>query len=364
VPPMLALAEALVGGGHEVTVLSQPSVRRRAEHLGCSFVPFSQLGDYEQRTPLEEQVALALPMIAGGVIGHDLLRAADAVMPDLVVVDANLSGGLAAAEALGQPSVVLLHSMYKTFVDTWFADLWPLLEAPINETRTSFGVDAVDSWPSLFARHDLLLSVVPRAFDAPVADTPASMRHFGFLVPRSTPPAPGPVTFPHGAGPRVLVGLSTTYQGQERLLQTILDALARREVRGVVTTAGQVDRGRLVVPPQVVVADFVAHRRLLPQADAMVTHAGLGTVAAALSFGVPLVCTPVSRDQPLNAQRVEGAGAGIACPVGATTEQVVSALERLLSDSRYREHASALAAASRAEGGAPAAAEALLRRLG
>ena len=44
----------------------------------------------------------------------------------------------------------------------------------------------------------------------------------------------------------------------------------------------------------------------------MVTHAGLGSVAGAMTFGVPLVCMPVERDQPLNAQRVTDLGAGVA----------------------------------------------------
>ena len=59
---------------------------------------------------------------------------------DLIVVDANLAGGLAAAEKLDQPSAVLLHSLYRTYVDTWFGELWPLLEPAINETRESFGL--------------------------------------------------------------------------------------------------------------------------------------------------------------------------------------------------------------------------------
>jgi UDP:flavonoid glycosyltransferase YjiC (YdhE family) len=95
----------------------------------------------------------------------------------------------------------------------------------------------------------------------------------------------------------------------------------------------------------------------------MVTHAGLGTVASALTFGVPLVCTPLSRDQPLNAQRVAQLGAGIALTERPTVAAIASGIEQVLSDASYREAARALAKASSDEGGAPAAAaelEALL----
>ena len=48
-----------------------------------------------------------------------------------------------AAETLEQPSVVLLHSMYATYVETWFAEIWPLLAPAINETRAGYGLASV-----------------------------------------------------------------------------------------------------------------------------------------------------------------------------------------------------------------------------
>jgi MGT family glycosyltransferase len=250
--------------------------------------------------------------------------------------------------------------MYKTFVDTWFAELWPFLEDGINDTRASFGVDAADSWPSVFAGHDVILSVVPATFDAAVTNLPDRLRHFGFLVPRPDP-SPPPVTFPEGDAPAVLIGLSTTYQAQEPLLQWALDAVGAMDVRGLATTAGVVDAGLLRVPPNVVVADYVPHPAVLPHADVMVTHAGLGSVAAALSFGVPLVCTPISRDQPLNTERVEALGVGIGC-TDRSPDEIAAAVVRVLGDPGYRVRASALGAESRSGGGAPAVVEDLARR--
>ena len=149
---------------------------------------------------------------------------------DLVVVDANLGGALAAAESLTQPSVVLLHSMYKTFVDTWFGEIWPLVAPGINQTRGHYGLAAADGWPAVFAGHDRMLSVVPARFDAPVAHLPETMRHFGFLVPQGSPTAT-PVGFPPGVAPLSPCWISsTTYQGQAPLLQTILDAIVRLDV--------------------------------------------------------------------------------------------------------------------------------------
>ena len=356
VPPMLAIAEVLVRSGHDVSFLSQPSVRRRAEGAGCRFFPFSAVPDYEPRKRLEDQVALIVPALTGPSVGEDVAALARDRTAELIVVDANLGGGLAAAEALGQPSVVLLHSMYKTFVDTWFADLWPLIGSAINQTRATFGLAAVDDWPSAFAGHDRLFSVVPKVFDAPVADVPAAMRHFGFLVPRGDTPDGDGVRFPPGDGPTVLVGLSTTYQAHEGLLQTIIDALEGSAARALVSTAGQVDIDALRAPANVTIAEFVPHAQAMAGTDVMVTHAGLGSVAAALGFGVPLVCTPIDRDQPLNAQRVADLGAGTALAPGATASDIARALEQVLSEASYRDAAVSLAQASTAAGGAAAAA--------
>ena len=110
------------------------------------------------------------------------------------------------------------------------------------------------------------------------------------------------------------------------------------------------------------IAEFVPHTRVLDKTDVMVTHAGLGTVASVLTFGVPLVCTPLNRDQPLNAQRVAQLGAGIALSERPTVAAIVSAIEQVLSERVLPEAARACQGEQR-RGGAPAAAaelEALL----
>ena len=190
VPPMLALARALIDEGAGVTVLSQPSVQARAVAAGCSFVAFSALASYDRTRMLEDQLELSLPAIVGSSVGNDLVRVAQELRPEAVVVDANLTGALAAAEGLQVPCVVLLHSMYKTFVDVWFGELWSLLDAPINETRELFGVPSVGGWRELFSRHAAAISVVTSSFDAPVDEALGNLRHFGFLVPDL--PAAGP----------------------------------------------------------------------------------------------------------------------------------------------------------------------------
>ena len=114
---MLALAEKLVDRGNEVTWLGQPSICQRATDVGCHFVAFDGVGDYQAGQLIEEQFEITMPILTGQAVGAQLRDVAADQASDLHVLDANLTGAMAAAESLAQPSVVLLHSMYKTFVD-------------------------------------------------------------------------------------------------------------------------------------------------------------------------------------------------------------------------------------------------------
>ena len=101
--------------------------------------------------------------------------------------------------------------------------------------------------------------------------------------------------------PLLLVSLSTTYMGQQRLAERLLQAIAPLPVRALFTTGPALDLSALDIPSNTRVASFVPHAAVLPHASLAVTHAGFGTVQAALGVGVPLVCIPDGRDQPDNA---------------------------------------------------------------
>ena len=359
---MLALAHEMVARGHDVTIVSQPSVRDRARASGCRFIAFDGVGDYERGKTIEEQLDVVLPVITGGEIGDQLLAVARDERPEAIVLDCNLGGAAAAVETLSAPSALLLHSMYTTFTDVWFAEIWPLVGPIVNETRERFGLDAAGSWTDVFAGHERLISVVPASFDIAVAAVPDSMRYFGFLVPGATQTAHARGGLPEGDAAGVLVSLSTTYQHQEALLQTILDALMSRTVRALATTGAHVDPASLRVPANVAVAEHVDHAHVLDAVDVLVTHAGLGTVAAGLSHGVPLVCVPLGRDQHVNADRIAELGAGIALRPDASSDEIGAAIDQVLADDGYRRGAAAIASASRASGG-PSAAVAELESL-
>jgi MGT family glycosyltransferase len=136
-----------------------------------------------------------------------------------------------------------------------------------------------------------------------------------------------------GPDPLVLVSFSTGYQGQLHALQRVVTALGALEAKVVVTTGSSIDPAAIEAPANVMVAQFVPHDRVLPRATLVVTHAGLGTVMAALRHGVPLLCMPMGRDQFFNAAMVERLGAGRSIDVKAGADTIRDAVRSLLDDS-------------------------------
>src|SRR4051812_38497017 len=102
IPPMLALAEEFVRGGDDVVWLGQPSIEARATAVGAAFCPFDGVPNYTAGALIEDQLEIAAPLIAGSDIGDQLRALAAESAADLLVVDANLAGALAAAETLSQ----------------------------------------------------------------------------------------------------------------------------------------------------------------------------------------------------------------------------------------------------------------------
>jgi zeaxanthin glucosyltransferase len=113
-------------------------------------------------------------------------------------------------------------------------------------------------------------------------------------------------------------------------------------------------------PPHVLTRPRVPLLDLLPRLDAVVCHGGQNTVCEALSFGVPLVIAPLTRDQPINASRVAALGAGLRASFSRVTPgQLAAAVTTLLTDPSYRAAAGRVADSFAAAGGAPEAARRL-----
>lgn len=149
----------------------------------------------------------------------------------------------------------------------------------------------------------------------------------------------GEVPVDDGPRPLVVASFSTSYRAHSGRLQEVVDALRDTALDVVVTTGPAIRPEEISAGSNVRVAGFVAHDRLLPKASVVVTHAGHGTLMAALSHGVPVVCVPMGRDQFFNAALVDRLGVGRAVPPDAGPDDIRREVEDVLTDDDVREEA-------------------------
>jgi UDP:flavonoid glycosyltransferase YjiC (YdhE family) len=175
----------------------------------------------------------------------------------------------------------------------------------VNAGRTAADLPALARVADSRYRAPLTLYFTATPFDYP-RRLPASALPIGAAL--WDPPPAVAVELPAGARPLVLVACSSEFQDDGAIAAAALAGLRDRH-RLVVTTAG-VDPAGLGDPGEALVDRFLPHAEILPHADAVVCHGGMGVTQKALSFGVPVCVVPWGRDQLDVAAHVVEAGAG------------------------------------------------------
>ena len=384
VPPTLALARRLLGRGHSVRVLGPPSLRLRFESAGCVFAAYERVpngvpsaagksGLGRVRTAhLVTELARAAPALA---FAEDVLGELDRPPADALVVDFMLAGAIAAAERAGLPTAALMHTVYclptpgrppfGPGLNAHGGRVGRLRDAAIlglrrrtnrsaltdlNEARRQIGLVPVGSASDQLARVARVLVLTSAAFDSPLAAVPPNVRYVGPQLDGLWSERLDLSWPPHHREPLVVVSFSTRFPAA-RLGQRVLDALATLRVRGLITLGPALAPEDLRFPANVLARSFVPHRAVLPRAQLVVTHGGLGTVMAALAHGVPLVCIPLKNDQYENAARVRASGAGRCLGRHATCRSLRRAILEVLDERRFSDAARRLASAIAKDGG-------------
>jgi MGT family glycosyltransferase len=401
-PPQLAVMRRLVEEGHEVRALAHEAARHRIEATGAQVVPFRRMyPDMDLSRPetdpvkdwgAKSPIAAAVRMRDRGIVAPMPDAAADARelidewSPDVVLFDWLLLGIPVVAEAAGIPSMALVHCPYP--VPTRGAPplgsgLEPARSAPgrlreavlrtgtqrfykqvtraVNDIRRPLGLPRLRRWgDQLVGCHRVFVLTAPELDFASRADLPATVEYAG--------PAFEPLTgewrspwHAENSDPLVVLSFSTSFMDQGDMAQRTLDAVEGLPVRALLTAGPALDASQLRIPGNARVAAFVPHGAVLPRAALVVTHAGWGTVNAALAEGVPLVCLPDGRDQPDNAARVTAAGAGIALSRTASADELREGITQALSSPALKRGAAAMQAALSKRDGAATVAEAVAR---
>ena len=338
-PPERSLIRALIARGHRVDVLAHASVRQRFEGDGARFHEYRSMkprSSLDRIDPeIEMQDTLDNLLFAQGV-GADMRALIGAINPHVLLVDGALVYGLLAARVAGLPTIAMWHSLYDLVAEGPFAELFDSRLDEINGVAAASGLEPFPSHRHLLEADRVLVFAYGGGFDD-TSNLPANVLHVGPL--RSIDPEATVEYLPSSNAPLVVVGLSTSYMDQKALLQRLCDALAEMPVEALVTTGPAVSPDSLTTGANTTAVEFIAHDRVLPSARLLVTHAGHGTVAAGLSYGVPMLCIPMGRDQPMVAARVAELGLGGVTNPEASVEEYREAVSRLITNEQMRESA-------------------------
>jgi MGT family glycosyltransferase len=202
----------------------------------------------------------------------------------------------------------------------------------------------------------LVLAFSTRELVGPAHEFPAHYRFVGPSIqdrPESTP-----FPFEQLRRPCVLISMGTVNaEASGRFYQVAMAALRDEPLQVVLAAPPELAPDP---PANFVARSYIPQLALLAHVDAVVCHGGHNTTCEALAHGLPLVIAPIKDDQPIVADQVVAAGAGLRIKFGRVQAvELRDAVTRVRIEPAFRDAAARIRASFAAAGGAPAAALAL-----
>ena len=372
--PAIALGRELAARGHEVCLQTW---RKWQEHVEREGMRFEAAPEYEVFPTREQPLKPYVAAVRAARETRPLIREFD---PEAVVADILTVASALAAEAEGRPWVTLVphvlpisdpglppYSIGARLPRTAVGrQLWAAARpftmggeekgrVELNGARERAGLPPFEHVQGGISRQLALIATFPQ-LEYPRAWGPWA-RVTGPLMWEQPH---WDVEPPPGEDPLVLVAPSTSQDRQQAMLRAALEGLADEPVRVLASTNRRGPAESVPVPRNAKLVDWVSYAKTMPRCDAVVCHAGHGTVARALASGVPIVACPAAGDMAENASRVAWAGAGVSLPRRLITPRGVRlAVRELLAEERYARRAGELREWAERHDGAAVATDAL-----
>lgn len=137
--------------------------------------------------------------------------------------------------------------------------------------------------------------------------------------------------------PLIYASMGTLQNNLTPVFEAMIEAVKSLPMQVVLSKGGGDFQFKQRLPANVLVVDRAPQLRLLEKASLVITHAGLNTVLECISHGIPMLCLPVTNDQPGVAKRVEWLGLGRVIPATqVTTRKLRRELECLLTTPAFQ----------------------------
>jgi MGT family glycosyltransferase len=371
--PAIALGRELVRRGHTVCIETWDRWQADCEREGMQFAPApiyevwprggAALKPYQAAVRASEQSAALIRSFDPDVVVADILTVASALAAQIERRPwATLVPHVLPIAEPGFPPYSIGARLPRTHAGE---RLWRLFDplvrkgleegrVQLNGARERVGLPPVDRLHGGISRALAIVATFPhleyprRHWDPSVQVTGPLMWEQPF----------GDVEPPPGDDPLVLIAPSTAQDREQRMLAAALEGLAGEPVRVLATYNRRPPPSPLEVPPNARLVEWVSYTKTMPMCDAIVCHAGHGTLMRSLASGVPVVACPAAGDMAENAARVAWAGAGVSLPRRLVTARGVRlAVRRVLGEASYSARARELQEWARLSDGAANAAD-------
>lgn len=371
--PGLDVIRELVARGHRVTYANDSYLADVIKPTGAALVSYESTLPVADNDWPEDPIAAMTVFLDDAIQALPQLRAAyDDDPADLYLYDIGGYAGRALAEAQGRPAVQISPSFvaWEGYEQEVAAHLMALPGADAYQAKFAAwlaGCGAVTADVQAFCGPPgRAVAVIPRAMQ-PNADR-VDEGVVTFVGPCLGDRADqGRWERPAGAEKVLLVSLGSAYTRQPGFYRACLAAFGELPGWHVVLQIGKyVDPEELGrVPANVEVHRWVPQLSILEQADAFITHAGMGSSGEGLYCGLPMIAVPQGAEQPMNADRLVELGVARRVDAAdATAEVLRTALLDLTTDEAVARRAAELRDQVRAEGGTARAADLIEEMLG
>lgn len=302
--------------------------------------------------------------------------------PDLVIYHPKALGAVSIAEKFNVPAIMIslipmlaptaefpMLGMPNLKLGGWYNRLTYKLVLMgynsylqgLNDIRIAeMELKALPKYTGIIAKYDkslvpIIHAISPHVLNRP-NDWPSIYTMSGYITEdqdeQYTPPK-ALQDFLAAGTPPVYVGFgSMSGSNSERLTNTVVEALAQANVRGIIATGwGGLDTMNL--PDNIFTIEKVSHAWLFPQVAAVVHHGGAGTTAAGLRSGRPTIICPFMGDQPFWGDQLVRLGVGlkVSAQKRLKVEELAGAIYKVTTDIDIQEAATILGKKIQSEDG-------------
>ena len=360
IQPFVALALTLIRRGRDVTIVASENFKDFVEGFGIAFRPIT--GDSERIINSPE----ALKLLKGGNVfkfvyhllkisersadqsNRDILNACEH-FDHLIVSVLPLPFVYSIAERYRKKCAVIFLSLppiptrefpYQALnlpIPSWLNRLsyrmvglaYRMTSKQIDKFRMGIGLPPGNVLKAILGSDMLAILAGSRHLVRQPADWPPNAHVSGFFyLPPSAAASPTPLLedWLHAGTQPVYIGFgSIPIPDPTRFYNVLQGVLAKNRV---VLATGWSVLDDLPRHPGLFTTKYIDHEWLLPRCSAAVIHGGIGTAAAVLKSGIPIIVVSILADQPINGKMIRKRRLGFHIPFKKlTTEKLLQALE-------------------------------------